>query len=54
MKMALGDAEVGNLPDGSTLVRKAVERNGYTVEATNYIEMRRVKPRRKKEESDGE
>lgn len=49
MKLALGDAEVGNLPDGSTLVRKEVERKGYTVEPTTYIEMRRVKPRKRKE-----
>lgn len=54
MKMALGDAEVGILPDSSMLVRKSITRTGYTVEPTSYIEMRRVKPRKRKDESDGE
>ena len=54
MKMALGDAEVGNLPDGTTLVRKEVQRTGYTAEPTIYVEMRRVKPRKRKDENNGE
>ena len=52
MKMALGDAEVGNLPDGSTLVRKEISRAGYVVERATHVEMRRVKPRKRKDETD--
>jgi hypothetical protein len=54
MKMAMGDAEVGNLPDGSSLVRKEIERAGYTVEPTSYVEMRRVKPRKRKDQNESE
>lgn len=52
MKMAMGDAEVGNLPDGSSLVRKEVSRTGYTVEPTTYVEMRRKKPRNRKDDNE--
>lgn len=52
MKMAMGDAEVGNLPDGSSLVRQEITTNGYTVESGSYVKMLRKRPRKRKDDND--
>ncbi len=40
---AIGDAEIGILPDGTKLIRKEVPRKEYTVDATSYIQLRKLK-----------
>lgn len=45
----LGNTEIGMLADGRKWVRKLVKKSAYTVEATEYIETRLVKPRKKGE-----
>jgi putative phage-type endonuclease len=37
---AMGGAEFGMLPDGRSIVRRSVEREAYTVKATNYYSFR--------------
>lgn len=36
----MGDASVGVLPNGGGYTRKIIERDGYTVEATKYVDFR--------------
>lgn len=43
----MGNTEVGLLPDGRKWVRKLINREGYTVAPTSYVECRLVKPRAK-------
>jgi putative phage-type endonuclease len=40
---AMGPAEKGELPDGRIVRRKAVERKGYTVAPSNYVDFRILK-----------
>ena len=42
--LALGDAEVGNLSDGTRIEHMEIKRKGYTVEATSYRQLRVRKP----------
>ncbi|MDH4172130.1 MAG: YqaJ viral recombinase family protein [Betaproteobacteria bacterium] len=46
----MGNTEIALLSDGRKWQRKLVARAGYTVDSTEYIETRLVKPRTKKEE----
>ena len=41
--LELGDAEAGDIGTGSVLRRKLVERKAYTVEATSFVELRKIK-----------
>lgn len=50
--MAMGEAELGRLPDGRTLRRKSLTRKQYTMPETTYVEFRILKP--KKGERDGD
>ena len=45
---AMGDAEIGLLPDGSKTKRKTINRKAYLVEATSYVDFRILKPRKAK------
>jgi putative phage-type endonuclease len=47
LRLRLGDATFGALPDGSFLSLKTTKRAGYTVEATSYRQLRRFRPRLK-------
>lgn len=48
----MGNAGIGVLPDGTRYERRLTKRAGYTVEPTEYIELRHVKPRNAKGQSD--
>jgi putative phage-type endonuclease len=43
---AMGTAEEGDLPDGRTVRRKTIERKGYVVDPTSYVDFRIQKPRK--------
>ncbi len=47
LRLRLGSATFGALPDGSFLSLKTTKRAGYTVEATSYRQLRRWRPRLK-------
>jgi len=47
LRLRLGEATFGALPDGSFLSLKTTKRAGYTVEATSYRQLRRFRPRLK-------
>lgn len=44
----MGTAECGVLPDGRLLTRKIVERDGYTVAPTTFVDMRIKSPAKRK------
>lgn len=44
---AMGGAEFGMLPDGRSIVRRSVEREAYTVKATNYYSFRIQKEKKR-------
>lgn len=44
LRMLMGNAAVGLLPDGTCYTRKEVTRKGYEVEETSYIDFRHGKP----------
>lgn len=44
IRMLMGSSAVALLPDGTCYTRKEVQRGGYTVEPTSYIDFRRGKP----------
>lgn len=45
---AMGTAEIGYLADGRHITRKVIERKGFTVEATSYVDLRIKSPKSKK------
>ena len=45
---AMGDAEIGLLPDGSKTKRQTINRKAYLVEATSYVDFRIFQPRKAK------
>jgi putative phage-type endonuclease len=44
----MGQAAIGRLPDGSFYRRKEVDRKGYVVEPTTYMDLRHMKPEKPK------
>lgn len=44
---AMGDAELGCLPDGAMLVRKTVSRAGYDVKPATFVTLTHKQPRKK-------
>ncbi len=44
---AMGDAGLARLPDGTKLTRKEIDRKGYFVEPTRYVDFRILKPKGK-------
>ena len=44
---ALGEAELGELPDGRAVTRKVIDRKEYTAKATSYVDMRIKNPTKK-------
>lgn len=47
MLAEMGQAAIMDFPDGTILIRKVVQRKGYTVEASSYVDARVVKPKEK-------
>lgn len=45
LRARIGEASFGALPDGSLLSASVVERAGYTVEPTEYRQLRRFRPK---------
>lgn len=43
---SMGDAELGMMPDGSAYRRSIVHRDEYTVQPTDYVQLRYVKPKK--------
>lgn len=48
----IGNAGIAMLSDGTKWQRKRIKKSAYTVEATEYIECRHVKPRKKGEKNE--
>jgi putative phage-type endonuclease len=50
---AMGTNQYANLPDGRTLRRQKVERKGYTVQPSSYVDFRILQARKDNEHGDG-
>jgi putative phage-type endonuclease len=46
LRLRIGDAETGEMSDGSILVRKTINRKGYTVEPTSFDQIYWKKPKK--------
>jgi hypothetical protein len=50
MGLRMGEAEIGQLPDGSQLVRKLRNRKAFSVAATEYVELKHTESKTEKAE----